>query len=109
MQTLISNDRGGITYARPQLIGESEHRSEILADLRMTLDALADSCEYHQQARANIAKLMAMLADSPEANTLRAALTADLEKIDAIAHFNAYIIKRVRGGNWKHFSGLFDR
>lgn len=44
MNSLAPNDQGGLTYASPQRIGQPEQRTEILADVRMTVDGLTELC-----------------------------------------------------------------
>ena len=109
MQTLTQNESGGLTYATTQRTSGAEHRSDILADLRMTIDALSETCLRHQQARDTIAKLLDMLAPGDQADAMRASLLADLQKIDQITNFNTYIIRRVRAGAFKRFAELFDQ
>lgn len=107
--SLIQNELGGITYAPQQRIGQPEHRSGVLAELRMTLDALGDTREHHRNARATIMQLLDMLEPDAAAAELRTQLMADLEKIDAVLVFNDYIIQRVRGGAFKRMAELFDK
>lgn len=45
MNNLLRNDQGGITYAAPQLIGQDDQRTEILADVRQIVDCLTETCE----------------------------------------------------------------
>ncbi len=40
MNNLHPNDLGGITYAAAQRTGQPDQRTEILADVRMTVDGL---------------------------------------------------------------------
>lgn len=107
--SLIQNDLGGITHAPQQRIGLPEHRSGILAELRMTLDALVDTKEHHGNARTTIMQLLDMLEPDAAAAALRVQLMADMEKIDALMVFNDYIIERVRGGAFKRMAELFDQ
>lgn len=109
MSSLLHNDLGGITHVIELRPGLPENRSEILADLRMTLDALGETCEHHQKARENIDKLLAMLQPGEATDALRDRLNADMEKLDALAKFNNYILERVRGGTFKRFAELFDQ
>lgn len=109
MSGLIQNDLGGITYATQQRIGQPENRTGVLAELRMTLDALGDTREHHTKARATIMQLLDMLEPDAAAAALREQLMADLEKIDAVLVFNDYIIERVRGGAFKRMAELFDQ
>lgn len=107
--TLLRNDLGGITHAIQLRPGLPENRSEILADLRMTIDALGETCDCHQRARASIDKLIDMLLPGEATDALRAELEDELEKIDALTRFNSYILARVRGGTFKRFAELFDQ
>jgi len=109
MNALVHNDRGGITVAPTQRIGQPEHRSEILADLRMTIDALGETCECQQKMRADIYKLLDMLAPGEETDELRRQIEADMETIDALNNFNKVVLLRVRGGTLKRFAELFDQ
>lgn len=109
MSNLIQNELGGITYATEQRIGGDEHRSAILADMRMTIDALGETCARHKEARANIDKLLDMLKPGPDTDALRAQMAEDLDKLDALATFNTYILARVRGGAFKRMAELFDK
>lgn len=110
MSTLFAlNERGGITHAPSQRIGQTENRSEILADLRMTIDALGETCECQQKMRDDIYKLLDMLAPGESTNELRQQIQTDMETIDALNNFNQFVLLRVRGGTLKRFAELFDQ
>jgi hypothetical protein len=93
-----------VTPIRP---GQPEQRTEILAELRMTLDALGETCLQHAGMKANIDKLLAMLAPGAATDALRAELDADLAKFAALAAFNAYTLERVRSGAFRRLAGMF--
>lgn len=109
MNHFIHNEGGGLSYARQIRPGIPENRSEILADLRMTLDALSETCESHERAKENVIKLLDMLDHNEAEDALREQIMADMGKLEALAKFNAYILARVRGGSFKRMAELFDR
>lgn len=84
MCNLIHNDQGGITYASPQSITQPEHRSEILADVRMTVDGLIELCEKIRETWP---------AHIPVPQDLMAMLC-----------FQDFVIARVRNGCLKRFA-----
>lgn len=106
---LVCNERGGITHVREVRIGQPENRSDILAELRMTIDVLSETCECHLNARANIGKLADMLKPGPETDALRALIEADMEKLDAVAQFRNHVLEQVRSGSLKRMAELFDK
>lgn len=109
MNHFIHNEQGGLSYAREIRPGMPEKRSEILADLRMTLDALSETCESHERAKQTIAQLLDMLDHNEAEDKLRAQIKSDMEKLDALAKYNAYILARVRSGTFKRMAELFDQ
>lgn len=109
MNTLVRNSLGGITYATQQRMDNEEHRSVILAELRMTIDVLSETCDAHINARANIDKLAAMLAPGATTDELKAQIERDMEKLDAVAKFRDHVIEQVRNGSLKRMAELFDR
>lgn len=109
MSSLHHNEVGGISYAPQQRFGEPELRAGVLAELRMTIDALCDTAEHHTAARATIMQLVDMLVPGEDTDALRQQLIEDLDKIDALMKFNDYIIARVRSGTFRRMAELFDR
>lgn len=109
MTGLVYNEAGGITYAREIRIDGPEHRSDILADLRLTIEWLGETCERHALARTNIEKLLAMLQPGETTDALRAQLNADMEKLDAVAKFRDHVLQQIRGGSLKRLAELFDQ
>ena len=109
MTSLVCNERGGITHVREVRIGEDEHRSDILAELRMTIDVLSETCDCHVNTRANLNKLINMLKPGPESDALRAQIHKDMEKLDAVDKFRDHIIEQVRSGSLKRLAELFDK
>ena len=88
MPNLLQNDRGGITYASPQRIGIPERRSEILTDMRMTVDGLTELCEKIREHWPS---------HVPMPQDLRAMLC-----------FQDFVLARVRGGCMKRFADACD-
>lgn len=109
MTSLVYNEAGGITYAREVRIDGTENRSDILAELRLTIDWLGETCERQTRARANINKLLDMLQPGEATDALRAQLQTDMEKLDAVAKFRNHILEQVRGGSLKRLAELFDQ
>lgn len=105
---LLPNEQGGLTYASAQRIGQPENRSEILADLRMMLDALGETTLCQTKTRETTSKLLDMLAPDPATAALRAEINADLDRLHALAKFNDYILARVRGGAFKRLADMFQ-
>lgn len=105
---LVKNETGGYTYARDTRIGSEEHRTEILAELRMTLDLLGETCACQKTTRDNIDKLIAMLPPGAATDTLRAQISDDIGKIEAIAEFHDQMIARVRSGTLRRLAELFE-
>lgn len=89
MQTLIQNDQGGISYASQQRIGQPEQRSEILADVRMVCDGLAELCESIRKSW-------------PERYPMP-------EDLDALLKFQDFALAKVRGGSLRRFAEACDR
>ena len=83
MLHLVRNDRGGITYAAEQRIGDDQ-RSEVLADVRMVCDGLNELCAKIRESW-------------PERYPMP-------EDLDAMLRFQDYAIARVRGGSLKRFA-----
>lgn len=77
------NDLGGITYAAPQRIGQPEHRSEILADVRMVVDGLQELCAK-----------------------VRECWPGELlpQELDALLKFQDFALAKVRAGSLKRFA-----
>jgi hypothetical protein len=84
MSSLHLNDRGGITHAGQQRIGVFEQRTEILADVRMTVDGLTDLCTKVRESWP---------AHIPMPQDLQALLC-----------FQDFVIARVRNGCLKRFA-----
>lgn len=81
---LLLNDHGGITYATQQRIGQPEQRTEILADVRQTVDGLTELC-------AGVRKHWPAGATMPE-------------ELAALLSFQDFVIARVRNGCLKRFA-----
>lgn len=81
---LVQNDHGGLTYATQQRTGLPEHRSEVLAEVRMIIDGLNELC--------------AMVRKSwPERYPIP-------PELDALLRFQDYAMLRVRSGALKRFA-----
>ena len=78
------NDLGGITYASSQRIGQPEHRSDVLAEVRMVVDGLNDLCVKIRESW-------------PERYPMP-------EELDAMLHFQDYVLARLRSGTLKRFA-----
>lgn len=106
---LVCNERGGLTHVREVRVGKPENRSDILAELRMTIDVLSETCDCHLSARANIGKLADMLRPGPETDALRKQIERDMDKLDAVAGFRDHVLEQVRSGSLKRLAELFDK
>jgi hypothetical protein len=84
MSKVLLNDHDGITYAAGQRIGQPEQRTEILADVRMTVDGLTELC-----------------AKVRESWPAHIPLPQDL---NALLCFQDFVIARVRNGCLKRFA-----
>lgn len=84
IRKLVPNERGGITYATQQRIGQPEHRSEILGEVRMVVDGLNELCAKVRESW-------------PERYPMP-------EGLDALLRFQEYALVRVRSGALKRFA-----
>lgn len=89
MSNLIQNDQGGITYVPQPHIGKPEHRSHMLADVRVAVDAMNELC-------ADIRRHWPERYPVPE-------------HIDQLLNFCDYAIARVRSGSLKTMAEMCDR
>lgn len=89
MNNLFQNDQGGITYATTQRIGQPEHRSQAMADVRVAVEAMQELCE-------DIRRYWPERYPVPE-------------KIDKLLAFCDYAMKRVRSGSLKKAAELLDQ
>lgn len=84
MNSLLPNDQGGITYATAQRTGQPDQRTEILADVRMTVDGLTELCA---KVRESWPDHIPMPQD-----------------LNALLCFQDFVIARVRNGCLKRFA-----
>lgn len=84
MNSLHKNEQGGITYAPQHLVGQPEQRTDILADVRMTVDGLTELCT---KVRESWPAHIPMPQD-----------------LNALLCFQDFVIARVRNGCLKRFA-----
>jgi len=84
MKTLTQNESGGLTYATPQRIGMAEHRSEVLAEVRMVIDGLNELCAQVRESW-------------PERYPIP-------QELDALLKYQDYALSRVRCGALQRFA-----
>ena len=78
------NEHGGITYASQQMVGQIDQRTEILADVRQTVDGLTELC-----------------AKVRESWPAHIPMPQDL---NALMCFQDFVIARVRNGSLQRFA-----
>ena len=88
MNHLSMNDRGGITYAASQRIGQPERRYASLSELRMLIDTLQELGESVREKW-------------PEGTDMPPELAARIQ-------FSDYVIARMRGGSQVQFAKACD-
>ena len=84
LRKFTPNDRGGLTYASPQRVGQTDQRSEVLAEVRMVVDGLTELCAEVRR-------------HWPERYPIP-------HELDALLNFQQYALTRVRSGALKRFS-----
>jgi len=89
--------------------GQPEQRSEILAELRQTLDALGETCSHHQTTRTTLSKLLDMMAPGKQTDLLREKFEANMQTLDALSDIQTRVLNQVRSGLYKNFAEAFDR
>ena len=84
MHNLIPNDRGGLTYAATQMIGQPDQRCEALSDLRQVVDMLDEL-------------VIAVRAAWPERYSVP-------PEVDMLLNYHATAKARLRSGAIKRFA-----
>lgn len=88
MCDLILNDRGGLTYAPQQRIGQPEQRHAVLGEVRMVIEGLTELCNQVRKAW-------------PERYPMP-------PELDALLRYQDYALLRVRSGELKRFAEMCE-
>lgn len=84
MCDLILNDRGGLTYATQQRIGQPEQRHAVLGEVRMIISGLTELC-------AEVRKAWPERYPMPP-------------ELDALLRYQDYALLRARSGELRRFA-----
>lgn len=84
MCDLIPNDRGGLTYAPQQRIGQPEQRHAVLGEVRMIISGLTELC-------AEVRKAWPERYPMPP-------------ELDALLRYQDYALLRARSGELRRFA-----
>lgn len=88
MCNFIPNERGGLTYAAPQLVGQRDQRHAVLGEVRMVIDGLTELC-------AEVRKSWPERYPIPP-------------ELDALLKYQDYALERVRSGELKRFAEMCE-
>lgn len=88
MPNLFENDRGGISYASQQLIGEKDRRHPTLSTVRMLVDAIVELGDTIQKHWPDGVEM-------PHA-------------VQSRIHFNRFVIEHVRASHLSEFADVIE-